>query len=202
VAAALVVAADLASTGMLHVDGLADCGDGLLPPLSPDRRLAVMADPHVGAFGVVAVGATLLARYSALRTLRPSPALLAGLWCLSRTAMAAIVKTQPYARGEGGLASGFAAQGPERPGGAAKSGVTGPERPGGRAGLVAGIVAAGLLVASKRRRGAAALLAASAAAAGTVALARRRVGGYTGDVAGAAGFLAETAGLVAAAARW
>jgi adenosylcobinamide-GDP ribazoletransferase len=35
-----------------------------------------------------------------------------------------------------------------------------------------------------------------------VTLARRRLGGYTGDVLGAAGLVAETAGLLAAAARW
>jgi cobalamin synthase len=35
-----------------------------------------------------------------------------------------------------------------------------------------------------------------------VALAVRRLGGYTGDVLGAAGVVAETVGLVVAAARW
>jgi cobalamin synthase len=40
-------------------------------------------------------------------------------------------------------------------------------------------------------------------AAGLVLLlARRRIGGYTGDVLGACGVLAETAGLLVAAARW
>jgi cobalamin synthase len=33
-------------------------------------------------------------------------------------------------------------------------------------------------------------------------LAVRRLGGYTGDVLGAAGVVAETLGLVVAAARW
>ena len=49
VAAALTVAADLALTGMLHVDGLADSADGLLPHLPRKRRLEVMADPAIGA---------------------------------------------------------------------------------------------------------------------------------------------------------
>jgi cobalamin synthase len=35
-----------------------------------------------------------------------------------------------------------------------------------------------------------------------VALAYRRLGGYTGDVLGAAGLVAETVGLLVAAARW
>ena len=34
VAAAIVVVADLALTGMLHLDGLADCADGMLPHLT------------------------------------------------------------------------------------------------------------------------------------------------------------------------
>jgi cobalamin synthase len=35
-----------------------------------------------------------------------------------------------------------------------------------------------------------------------MALAVRRLGGFTGDVLGAAGMVGETAGLLAAAARW
>jgi cobalamin synthase len=44
-----------------------------------------------------------------------------------------------------------------------------------------------------------ALGGAALAMASTVALAQRRVGGYTGDVLGAAGLIGETAGLVLAA---
>jgi adenosylcobinamide-GDP ribazoletransferase len=40
------------------------------------------------------------------------------------------------------------------------------------------------------------------AAIGVVVLARRRLGGYTGDVLGASGVVLETVGLVVAAARW
>jgi len=55
-AAALVLVADLALTGMLHVDGLADAADGLLPHhRDTARRLEVMAAPNVGAFGVAVV---------------------------------------------------------------------------------------------------------------------------------------------------
>src|ERR687898_796490 len=55
IAAVLAVAVDAALTGMLHLDGLADSADGLLPPLDRGRRLAVMAAPDVGAFGVTVV---------------------------------------------------------------------------------------------------------------------------------------------------
>ena len=50
-AAALTVALWAALTGGLHLDGLADCGDGLLAAVSPERRLEIMRDPRLGAFG-------------------------------------------------------------------------------------------------------------------------------------------------------
>ena len=40
------------------------------------------------------------------------------------------------------------------------------------------------------------------AGAGVVAFARHRLGGFTGDVLGAAGIVGETVGLLVAAARW
>jgi adenosylcobinamide-GDP ribazoletransferase len=192
VAAALVVVADLGMTGMLHFDGVMDSADGLLPPLDPGRRLEVMSDPRVGAFGVAAGAAVLLLRWASLAALRPGVLLVAGLWCLSRTIMAVVARTQPYARGEKGLA---------RPFGAAPAGA-------GRRGrrllpLGGGVVLAAVLLGLWRiGPGAATGSAAVLAAAGVVLLARRRIGGYTGDVLGACGVLAESAGLVVAAARW
>src|SRR5437667_1646851 len=96
VAAAVVVAADLGLTGLLHLDGLADSADGLLGHLTRERRLEVMAAPDVGAFGVGVACAAVLLRWSALAVLRPDPALLAGLWCGSRTLMATVATTVPY----------------------------------------------------------------------------------------------------------
>ena len=67
----------------------------------------------------------------------------------------------------------------------------------------AGLVAAVALAAAARGLGGAiAVVAGSAVAASVVALSRRRVGGFTGDVLGAAGVMGETAALVVAAARW
>ena len=189
VAAVVAVAADLAVTGMLHIDGLVDSADGLLPPLEAGRRLEVMASPEVGAFGVATAVTVLLCRWAALASLRPAPLLLGALWTFSRTTMAATVRIQPYARGPvgGGLASAF---------------VPSPGDPG-RLALVGGAVGAVVLAAGWRAvAGPVALSAAAVAAAGVVLLARRRIGGFTGDVLGAAGVLAETAGLIVAAARW
>src|SRR5262249_21353492 len=110
VAAAIVVAADLAITGLLHVDGLADSADGLLPHLDRERRLAVMATPDVGAFGVAVVAAVLLLRVTALTAIDPQGwraiALLAAFWCAARASMAVTMTMVPYAR-DAGLASSF-----------------------------------------------------------------------------------------------
>ena len=182
-AAALVVVADLALTGLLHVDGLVDTADGLLPPLATHRRLEVLADPHAGAFGVTTVAAVLLLRWSALTVLAPAPLLLAALWCTSRTSMVVTARSLPYAR-PGGLAEPF------RGAGAAGAAVAGC------------LVAVGLAAWWRPLAGPVAVLAGAGAAAVVAVLARRRLGGFTGDVLGAAGVMAETAGLVVAAARW
>lgn len=185
VAASLVVVADLALTGMLHFDGLVDAADGLLAHLERSRRLEVMREPGAGAFGVAAAAGLLIARWAALATTAPSVLLLAGLWCASRTWMVAITLSMPYARAEG-LASGFL-------GGALWA----------RAAAVGGFAAsAAMLVAWRAWPGAAVLGSATVAAAGVAALARKRVGGFTGDVLGAAGVLGETVGLVVASVRW
>jgi adenosylcobinamide-GDP ribazoletransferase len=183
VAAALAVAADLAFTGMLHFDGLVDSADGLLPHLDRQRRLEVMAEPTVGAFGVVVAGVVLLLRWAALASMGANVLLVAGLWVLSRTLMATVLTSVPYARGEG-LASVFRGA-------------------GGTTVTLLGVIAASVLVG----RGIglpvfAVLIAAWLAGSGVVALAWRRLGGFTGDVLGAAGVVAETVGLLVAAAKW
>jgi adenosylcobinamide-GDP ribazoletransferase len=189
VAAAVVVAADLALTGLLHVDGLIDAADGLLPHLDRARRLEVMAAPDVGAFGVAVAAVVVLSRWVALASVPSAPLLLAGLWCGSRTAMAVVIRTQPYARagtgpGTGGLATAFLGAGAVAP-------------------LVAGGVVAVVLAALWHPlAGVAAVVAGGLAATAVVALARRRLGGFTGDVLGAAGIVGETVGLLVAVAKW
>lgn len=183
-AAAIVVSVDLAITGLLHVDGLADSADGLLPHLDRDRRLAVMADPTTGAFAVAVVAIVVVVRVAALGSRPADVGLIVGLWCASRSAMALVTLTRPYAR-PGGLATSFL---------------------GDRAApviAVLGIVAGGALAtATDGRAGLAATVALVVGAGAVVALAQRRVGGFTGDVIGALGVVGETLALVVAAARW
>jgi adenosylcobinamide-GDP ribazoletransferase len=140
-----------------------------------------MAEPGVGAFGVAAGGAALLLRTAALAAFSSSrPLLLGALWSASRTAMAVTARRLPYAR-PGGLATAFV-------GGARSTRL-----------LVAGAVLALVLATLDSDAALAGLAAAALAAAGLAALARERVGGFTGDTLGAVGVAAETAGLVVTA---
>jgi adenosylcobinamide-GDP ribazoletransferase len=65
---AAVVACWVAVTGGLHLDGAIDTADGLAVA-DAKRRLAVMADSRVGAFGVVAAALLLLLKTAALSDL-------------------------------------------------------------------------------------------------------------------------------------
>jgi adenosylcobinamide-GDP ribazoletransferase len=195
-AAAIALIADAALTGMLHLDGLADAADGLLPPLSRARRLEVMADPRLGAFGVAGLAVVLLARFGAFASMAPSPLAVAGLWSGSRTAMAVTARAVPYAR-PAGLASAFlpAPTAGPRPGAAAR--LAGPAA----LGLAGGLLALALAFAGRGVPGVAAVAAEAATAAAVVLLAWRRLGGFTGDVLGAAAVAGETVGLLTLALR-
>jgi adenosylcobinamide-GDP ribazoletransferase len=212
-AAAVVLVADVVFTGYLHLDGLADAADGLLPPLPRERRLEAMADPAVGAFGVVTVVVVLALRFGSLASTAAAPLVVGALWCGSRTAMAVVPRLVNYAR-PGGIASAFLdqrADAPGRPVGGGPEGdldgVTRPRlgrRPATAAvpAIVGVVLVLVLAIAGKGGAGVAAVGAELAAFALVVALARRRIGGFTGDVLGAAGVVGETVGLLTLAARW
>lgn len=60
----------VAVTGALHLDGLGDIGDAAgAAHKQPDRLRAVLADPHVGSFAVVAIALQLLAKLVLLHAL-------------------------------------------------------------------------------------------------------------------------------------
>lgn len=189
VVATIVVAADLAVTGMLHFDGLLDSADGLLPHLTRDRRLEVMRDSSVGAFAMAAGAVVILLRWSAIAGMKPSLLLLIGIWVISRAAMGVCAVVMPYARPDGGIASSFLA-GPGAKSAGAVGGVVGLA--GGLACLLAWRVGPGLAVVGAQ------LFAALVVAA----FAKHRIGGFTGDVLGAMGIISETVALAVAAAKW
>jgi adenosylcobinamide-GDP ribazoletransferase len=62
----LLVAAGVLLTGGLHLDGLADWADALGASRDREVRLAVMKDPRVGSFGVIALFLMIAAKWTAL----------------------------------------------------------------------------------------------------------------------------------------
>jgi adenosylcobinamide-GDP ribazoletransferase len=191
VAAGLAVMADVVLTGFLHLDGLADTADGLVPPMDRARRLEVLHDPAVGAFGAVALVLVLLLRFGSFAATAAVPLTIGALWCGSRTAMAGLTRLLPYARPEGGLATAFLDPAPS--GDWTSRAVVG--------GVVGIALAVGLAVLGSGLRGLVALGAEALGAAAVAVLAQRRIGGFTGDVLGAAGVIGETLGLLVLAAR-
>ncbi len=148
-----------------------------------ERTLAIMKDPACGPMGVTAVALALLLKVAALETLLAHPA--AGWWWLApvaaRTVLPLAFLTLPYVRA-GGMGDGLAATASRR-----------------------GLALMALLALALLALGLPATLGWLwlALAAGLFALWRRavlqRLGGFTGDCAGALVELLEVALLVAAA---
>ena len=102
VRSALVLALWVIVTGGLHLDGFLDSCDGLLGGSTPERRLEIMRDERVGAFGVAGGVLLLLLMFSSLSTLagdRWAALLLAPV--LGRFGMSLAVVALPYARDSG-----------------------------------------------------------------------------------------------------
>ena len=163
-------------TGALHLDGLADCADGLGVRGDRERRLVVMRDPAIGTFGVLALGLWLALMVAALSGFAPDEgwrALLAiaavGRWAALLHACAAAP-----ARADG-LGAGFSVSWVQ---------VTVATVPALLAALVAG-VGPGLAV----------LGSAAVVAALVTWWSRTALGGRTGDTLGATVALSEAVGL-------
>lgn len=69
VRSALSIAFGIALTGGLHLDGVMDVADGLAVP-DASKRLAVMSDSHMGAFGGMAAMVLIVLKVSALASIR------------------------------------------------------------------------------------------------------------------------------------
>lgn len=104
VVAGLCIGCLVVITGALHEDGLADAADGLWGAWTVDRRLEIMKDSRIGAYGVIALVLGLGLRWMALAALIDVGALwpacvIAGV--VSRTPMTALMALVPHARDTG-----------------------------------------------------------------------------------------------------
>ena len=78
--AALLLAALAAATRALHLDGLMDICDGVFGGHTRERRLEIMQDSRVGAFGVAGGVVVLLWKYAALLSLLAAAGAASGGW--------------------------------------------------------------------------------------------------------------------------
>ncbi|NBA97774.1 adenosylcobinamide-GDP ribazoletransferase [Pseudomonas sp. R5(2019)] len=167
--AALLLAAWVLLSGALHLDGLADSADAWLGGFGDRARtLEIMKDPRSGPIAVVTLVVVLLLKFCAIVALIEAQHSLALLLApvLGRAAMLALFMSTPYVRA-GGLGQALADHLP---------------RMAGRWVLL--VVAMGC-VALAGLAGAWAVLAAVAVFVWLRALMVRRLGGATGDTAGA-----------------
>ncbi|MBB4285535.1 adenosylcobinamide-GDP ribazoletransferase [Roseospira goensis] len=194
-AAALAVGAATLFTGCLHEDGVGDTADGIGSGRDRARSLEILRDSRIGTYGVVAVVMTLGIRVAALTQLLQA----AGPWWAG--ALPAWVLAAALGRGAGPLFTRLCD--PARGDGVG----AGAGRPDG-AGVAVALalpLLGGLLLGAGRDQGAATLLGLLAALGPLVwlaGLARRRLGGYTGDVIGAAILIVECTALALLAAVW
>ncbi|MGB3788136.1 MAG: adenosylcobinamide-GDP ribazoletransferase [Phormidesmis sp.] len=101
VSSALTVVLGIALTGGLHLDGVMDAADGLAVP-GKSRRLAVMSDSRMGAFGGMAAIALILLKVLALSTItdhRPFVLIAISVW--GRWGQQWAIATYPYLKKEG-----------------------------------------------------------------------------------------------------
>ena len=180
--ALLAVLATVLLTGALHEDGLADTVDGLGGGRSREDALAIMRDSRIGAFGVLALLFSVGLRVSCLAAMPDA-----------RTAVNALVAAHALSRGLLPMAMLWLE--PARSDGlGAEAGR--PTPPTTTAALIIAIAAAMLALGSSR--GLAAFAIAAVAMGAVAILARRRIGGYTGDTLGATQQIGEIMVLLVA----
>ena len=107
--AALLLILPLLLTGGLHADGFMDTADGVFSGRERARKLEIMKDSRVGAFGVVSFVMLMFVQYALLSDMAPLllvPALFV-MPIIGRLAMVLAVACFPYAR-EDGMGKTFA----------------------------------------------------------------------------------------------
>ncbi len=98
----------IALSGGIHLDGLCDTCDALGSHQSKERKLEIMKDSHIGAFGVIGCVLYLLSLFAAWSELHYSEeviVLLALIPVLSRSFVSLAAVTMKNARGSGLLAT-------------------------------------------------------------------------------------------------
>lgn len=108
--AAVAVLVPVVLTGGIHLDGFTDTCDALCSYGDREKRLEILKDPHVGAFGVLWLIALLLLQFGLFAQLYDAPqtaAMLGAGYAMARAFGGYMIVTQPCAK-DSGLARLFA----------------------------------------------------------------------------------------------
>ncbi|MBL4873464.1 MAG: adenosylcobinamide-GDP ribazoletransferase, partial [Rhodobacteraceae bacterium] len=169
------------ATGGMHEDGLADFADAM-GGMTVERRLEIMKDSRIGAYGVIALTIALLARWSGIGELSGWTVAftLAAIGATSRAVIVLLMFTMRPAR-ETGLSAGVG-------------------KPSGTSVLVASGIAFIACIVFTGLSGVVLFALIFGGALPVYWIANRTLGGQTGDVLGAAQQSAEIVGLAAAIA--
>lgn len=170
VTAGIALIAMILMTGALHEDGLADTADGLWGGTTAARRLEIMKDSRIGAYGVIALIFGIGLRWAALVAAGPMALFISAT--LSRAVLPGMMALVPFAR-DSGLAHSV-----------------------GRAPKACAVVALALglgiaILWGGILTGLGACAMALIAAFGLQLLARAKINGITGDILGATQQVAE-----------
>jgi adenosylcobinamide-GDP ribazoletransferase len=181
--AVLTVTAWKVLTGGLHLDGLADCLDGLAGR-DREHRLAIMRDSRIGTFGAVGLVLFLMLEVAAVADVPPPDRwrVLLAAPAIGRAMPAVLARLFRAARRDGQGAAFIAGVGLAGAG-------------------FAVVVALAVTFVALGRAGVVAMLLALVAAIAGAAFLARRLGGVTGDVLGAGVELAELV-VVLTAPAW
>ncbi len=189
VAATLSIGAMVWLTGALHEDGLSDVADGFGGGEDREDKLEIMRDSRLGAYGTITLAVVIVTKIAALATIATvdigaaaGALIAAATW--SRALFAPTMRWLAPAREDGlGALAGEPGEGTSWKG------------------LGLAILLVLLVLATPAGYGIIVILAAGGLGAFVVGfIALQQIGGYTGDVLGAAQQIAETAVLVAASA--
>jgi adenosylcobinamide-GDP ribazoletransferase len=188
IAALFAVAASIAVTGALHEDGLADTADGLGGGWSVEKRLAIMKDSRIGAYGTLALLFSVALRVTALAEmpLWSGAAALISAHAAARITPVLVMNALPYAGDTAAMKVSYA----DAPVGASDIGFA----------LIVVVCALVPLAFISILSVVSGLLFGAVLAAAVALWTRRLIAGYTGDVLGAIEQMFEIGFLLGVAA--
>lgn len=177
--AGLTLVALYALTGFMHLDGLADVGDGLLKHGTIQERLRVIKDPYIGVGGISFCALAFLLLFSAVTSIK-SAALIPAFVTAEAAAKLSMVEVASLGNAtHKGLGSRFS------------------ERSGPLTLVAALLLAVAVAILCFGVKGIVVLLPSIALSLGLVKLANMAFGGINGDVIGSSNELGRLTALIA-----